>query len=283
MNEEHNRGREPGPHPSSGAFSQDFRHTAVSARVPEKVARGVFCTATMILQTQDDFIIDFLSTMTPPQQIVARIVMTAPTFSQFVAAVYTNLAVYEQSFGRLIPRAGVSGPQSPAGGSAPTMPASPGHGGGSPGHAGSPASAVGGPASLGGGPPGPVGGSVEYAGGVPGSSQAGGPAGRDPQARAPAAAGPVPNIDDVYDQLKLPDEMLGGAFANVVMIRHTPEEFCFDFIANFYPRSVVAARVYMAAGRIIPFLDAISGALQQYRHRTGGGALPPGPGSPPQA
>ena len=79
--------------------------------------------------------------------------------------------------------------------------------------------------------------------------------GSEGQAKPPVEPGqpvqPQPNrIEDIYDQLKLPDEMLGGVFSNVAMIRHTGEEFCFDFIANFYPRSVVTSRVYMAAGRI---------------------------------
>ena len=41
---------------------------------------------------------------------------------------------------------------------------------------------------------------------------------------APGPTAPAqPRIEDLYDQLKLPDELLGGVYANVVMIRHTPE------------------------------------------------------------
>jgi hypothetical protein len=59
-----------------------------------------------------------------------------------------------------------------------------------------------------------------------------------------------PPIADIYEQLKLPDEMLGGVYANVVSITHTGSEFCFDFVAQFFPRSAVTARVYMAAARV---------------------------------
>jgi len=62
-----------------------------------------------------------------------------------------------------------------------------------------------------------------------------------------------PPIADIYEQLKLPDEMLGGVYANVVSITHTGSEFCFDFIAQFFPRSAVTARVYMAASRVPDF------------------------------
>lgn len=72
------------------------------------------------------------------------------------------------------------------------------------------------------------------------------------QAAGQAGAGAPrqePPIVDLYEQLKLPDEMLGGMYANMVSITHTASEFCFDFIAQVFPRSVVTARVYMAASR----------------------------------
>lgn len=70
------------------------------------------------------------------------------------------------------------------------------------------------------------------------------------QAAGAAAPRQEPPIADIYEQLKLPDEMLGGAYANVVSITHTASEFCFDFVAQFFPRSTVTARVYMAAARV---------------------------------
>ena len=73
-------------------------------------------------------------------------------------------------------------------------------------------------------------------------------------------------------QLKLHDEMLGGVFSNLAMIRHTGEEFCFDFIANFFPRSVVTSRVYMAAGRIPSLLATMTDSYEQFRRKTGGSA-----------
>jgi hypothetical protein len=71
-----------------------------------------------------------------------------------------------------------------------------------------------------------------------------------PAGAAGGAPRQEPPIADIYEQLKLPDEMLGGAYANVVSITHTSSEFCFDFVAQFFPRSAVTARVYMAAARV---------------------------------
>lgn len=70
-----------------------------------------------------------------------------------------------------------------------------------------------------------------------------------------------PQIQDLYDELKIPEELMSGRYANAVLIRHSATEFCFDFITNFYPRSAVSARVFLAAPHIRPFLTSLEHAL----------------------
>lgn len=48
------------------------------------------------------------------------------------------------------------------------------------------------------------------------------------------------SAQELYEQLKIKDTELGGAYANAVMIGHTATEFLFDFITTFFPRSVVS-------------------------------------------
>lgn len=89
------------------------------------------------------------------------------------------------------------------------------------------------------------------------------------------------SISDLYDQLKLPDEMLSGVYANAVMIGHTPSEFWFDFITTFYPRSAVSLRVFLAAQQIPGLLDTLSSAQQAHQRRRSGEQppqTPPGTG-----
>ena len=50
---------EPQPTGDPGSFTQEFQHTQVSARVPERVGRGVFCTGALVLQGPNEFVIDF--------------------------------------------------------------------------------------------------------------------------------------------------------------------------------------------------------------------------------
>ncbi len=47
--------------PGGSSFFQNFQHTPVGARVPEKIGRGAFATAMMVLQTNELFVVDFLS------------------------------------------------------------------------------------------------------------------------------------------------------------------------------------------------------------------------------
>jgi hypothetical protein len=100
--------------------------------------------------------------------------------------------------------------------------------------------------------------------------------------KPPAMPVPAPSevqnttIADLYEQLKLPDEMLCGVYSNAVMIGHSPAEFWFDFITNFYPRSAVSARVYLTAQQVPGLLDTLNTSYQAYQRKHGGGS-PPAP------
>lgn len=67
----------------------------------------------------------------------------------------------------------------------------------------------------------------------------------------------TPQIEDIYDELRLPDGMLSGTYANAVLVRHTGTEFCFDFITNIFPRSAVSSRVYLAAPHVPLLLQSL--------------------------
>lgn len=76
-----------------------------------------------------------------------------------------------------------------------------------------------------------------------------------------------PSIEEIYDQLKQPEDVMTGCYANFVMIAHTPSEFCFDFITNFYPRSAVSARVFLSAPQVPRLLDTLTRSFDQYQQK----------------
>ncbi len=182
--------KEPGP------FTQEIQHSQVSARVPEKVGRGVFSTGAMVSQGSHEFVIDFVLAMAQPHQIAARIVLPLTLMPSLIAALRDNLANYQARFG----------------------------------------------------PP-PI----------------------LPQMQPPPSP---PSIEEIYSQLKLPDDLLSGTYANAVMIAHSPAEFYFDFITNFYPRSAVSCRVYMSAPQIPGLLNTLTRAHQQYQQKLAASQLP---------
>jgi Protein of unknown function (DUF3467) len=194
MNNEHQEGPEggtrgPGQPGDPGSFSQEIHHSQVSARVPEKIGRGVFSTGAMVFQGAHEFVIDFVLRMAPPHQIAARVVMSPAIVASFINALRENLAGYTSKFG----------------------------------------------------PPPPL-----------------------PVPQPPPTP---PPIDEIYNQLKLPDELLSGVYSNAVMIAHTPAEFYLDFITNFYPRSAVSCRVYLSAPQVPGLLNTLTRSFQQYQQK----------------
>ena len=70
MSSESDSGSGGPPKEPNEPFSQEVQHTHVSARVPEKVGRGVFSTGVMILQGSHEFVLDFALRMGPLAAIV---------------------------------------------------------------------------------------------------------------------------------------------------------------------------------------------------------------------
>jgi hypothetical protein len=82
-----------------GAYSQQISHSPVSARVPERVARGVLSTGVIVLDSPNEFVLDFLQGLSRPPQIVARVVLPPAVMFSFVASVRDNLGKYTERFG----------------------------------------------------------------------------------------------------------------------------------------------------------------------------------------
>jgi hypothetical protein len=86
---------------------------------------------------------------------------------------------------------------------------------------------------------------------------------------------------EVYDELKLPDNLLSGAYANGVMIGHTASEFKLDFLTNLFPHSAVSCRVYLSSPQIPRLLDSLDSTFQQFQQRVKQQQQAPPPKEPP--
>ncbi len=80
-------------------------------------------------------------------------------------------------------------------------------------------------------------------------------------------------------KIKVPDELLGGVYANQMVVRHSREEFLIDFINLFPPEGVVNARVIVSPGHLKRMIRALQDNLERYEAQFG--KLPDSPSPEP--
>ena len=207
---------------------QQIQHSSATARIPDEIGRGVFATAVIVLHGTHEYTIDFVQSLARPNRVASRIILPPAVANQFVLALEQALEKYRTSFGE-IPHEPKSQQQDQGQSSEKDT---------APSDISQPEDTT--------------------------STQ---PATENTTSNAPTPESNLSNttqpapIADIYDNLKLPDDMLGGVYANMASISHTGSEFCFDFIAQFFPRSAVTARVYMAAPRVPELLNSLKRSI----------------------
>ncbi|MGA2231742.1 MAG: DUF3467 domain-containing protein [Tepidisphaeraceae bacterium] len=88
-----------------------------------------------------------------------------------------------------------------------------------------------------------------------------------------------PTIQEIYENFKLPDELLSGVYANSVVIGHSRAEFYLDFITGFYPTAAVSSRIFLSSYQAPRILETLTMALQQHQKRYTGGQQQQGEGN----
>lgn len=93
-------GGSPNPGQEGAAvFSQQFHNQPVAARVPEKLAKGVFTTGVLVQDGAHEFVLDFLQVLSQPKQIAARVVLAPGVMDSLVRTLADNLNRYVQTYG----------------------------------------------------------------------------------------------------------------------------------------------------------------------------------------
>ncbi len=262
------------------------------ARVPDHIAGGAFSTGVIVMTAHSEFILDFVQNLGRPHQIVARVVMPHNVLPQLVDALQRNIDLYRSRWGDL-PQVGqpqaTQAPWAPPGGSTIVQPSTAepnvdasSAAAASPADASQPSAAnpIAGPAS--GAPSSTEAAHAQAAAGpdpTPASDGSGGTTDSPASSTSPGGGARQASAQEIYDDLKIRDELLSGSYANAVMIGHGPHEFSFDFITNFYPNSAVSARVFLAAGQVPRLYDSLRGTWDQLRLRS----QPRGPLPPPDS
>ena len=77
--------------------------------------------------------------------------------------------------------------------------------------------------------------------------------------------------------IKVPKHVLGGVYANQMVVSHTREEFVLDFINLFPPEGIVNARVIVSPGHLKRMIRALSDNLSRYESTHGQVSEAPAP------
>ena len=91
--------------------------------------------------------------------------------------------------------------------------------------------------------------------------------GEPPELPQPAQPAKKPTLQEIYDDLKVPDDVLTGSYANGVMIGPAASEFKFDFLANVVPQPVVSNRIYLAAPQVPRLLQSLTETYEDLQKR----------------
>jgi hypothetical protein len=75
--------------------------------------------------------------------------------------------------------------------------------------------------------------------------------------------------DQQQVQVKIPDDVLKGVYANMVQVGHGPEEFVLDFMNIFPPSGIVSARVILSPGHMKRVVAAMQDNLKKYEEQFG--------------
>ncbi len=78
-----------------------------------------------------------------------------------------------------------------------------------------------------------------------------------------------PNPTEQRIQIKLPDEIAGGVYANNMVVGHNREEFVMDFIYAAPPQGRVNARVIVSPGHMKRIIRALQENLRKYEAEHG--------------
>ncbi|MEQ1829724.1 MAG: DUF3467 domain-containing protein [Pirellula sp.] len=259
---------------------------AMRARIPDHVAKGEISTGVIVVTGATEYVLDFVRNLPRPNAIVARVVMPHMVMPQFIEALAANIELFRQRYGELPGAPQVPVVQqffSPGPGAPPTPPQNQSSDLGFMNES-KPAESTFPPQPPRQAQPNEAPESMDAAAIPQPQNPSSVPAGTNaPQQAAPSNQNPPKrqNPQEVYDDLKLRDEILSGSYANAVMIGHGPFEFSFDFITNFYPQSAVSCRVFLASGHIYRLLESLRASWEQLRPRLTQSFPPNQPPPPP--
>jgi hypothetical protein len=75
-------------------------------------------------------------------------------------------------------------------------------------------------------------------------------------------------MDKKEVKIRVKDEDLKGSYANLMMVRHTKEEFSLDFINSFNP-PILTSRIITSPGHLKRMVKALQENIEKYEKEYG--------------
>jgi hypothetical protein len=75
-------------------------------------------------------------------------------------------------------------------------------------------------------------------------------------------------MDKKEVKIKIRDEDLKGCYSNLMMVRHTKEEFSLDFINTFNP-PILTSRIITSPGHLKRMVKALQENIEKYEREYG--------------
>ena len=76
-------------------------------------------------------------------------------------------------------------------------------------------------------------------------------------------------VTDLYANLQVAEELLGGAYSNSMSVMHTHDEFIMDFLTTFPPSPKVTSRIVVSPTHLRRIISVVGDNLSQYEDRFG--------------
>jgi len=73
----------------------------IEIKTTEETYKGIYANNAVVMHTESEFILDFMSIFPPKGLLGARLIMTPGTMKRVTLAMQENLARYEQQYGEI--------------------------------------------------------------------------------------------------------------------------------------------------------------------------------------
>jgi len=81
--------------------SGEDEQQSIQVTIPPEIQRGTFANQTLISNTTEEFVLDFVFASPPAATIVSRVILSPAHTKRLVAALHKNVQEYEKTYGKI--------------------------------------------------------------------------------------------------------------------------------------------------------------------------------------